>query len=100
MSPARHAHGPGSNHVGVGGEERAIGTKFEANHGLLVAADERRGVTWKIDRATGKRHAQRAPPVGTWKCRSAHDAIHGEARFMKTTCMASQSADDYRGLAP
>jgi predicted CXXCH cytochrome family protein len=52
-------HGPGSRHVAWArreGDWRALDT---ATKGLAVALDERRGVTWALDRATG--NARRTP---------------------------------------
>jgi tetratricopeptide (TPR) repeat protein len=73
-------HGPGSNHVAwaaKGGDWRG----FDANQGLPVALDERRGVTWKIDRATG--NAMRSAPRQSEReiqicarCHSRRSQIH------------------------
>lgn len=48
-------HGPGSNHAALAREKPA-----EAAKGLTVALDQRRGVTWAIDPATG--NATRSRP--------------------------------------
>jgi tetratricopeptide (TPR) repeat protein len=45
-------HGPGSNHVMWAGR-RGDWRRYQKNHGLLVALDERQGVSWTTDRATG-----------------------------------------------
>ena len=45
-------HGPGSNHVAWAKKE-GDWKRFDAARGLTVALDERRGVSWVIDPATG-----------------------------------------------
>jgi tetratricopeptide (TPR) repeat protein len=52
-------HGPGSNHVTLAREAAAAG-RAPAATGLTVALDERRGVHWTIDPATG--NAARSTP--------------------------------------
>src|ERR1700685_3160504 len=52
-------HGPGSNHVAWA--KHAPGDENLANHGLIVALDERRGVTWTRVAATG--NAVRSAPL-------------------------------------
>ena len=52
-------HGPGSNHVAWA--QHAPGDESLANHGLIVALDERRGVTWTRIAATG--NAVRSAPL-------------------------------------
>jgi Flp pilus assembly protein TadD len=73
-------HGPGSNHV-AWASRTGDWRRFEANHGFLVALDERRGVTWKIDRATG--NAVRSAPHQSEReiqicarCHSRRSQIH------------------------
>lgn len=45
-------HGPGSHHVAWAAKQGEW-RRYRANHGLTIALDERRGVSWKIDRASG-----------------------------------------------
>jgi predicted CXXCH cytochrome family protein len=52
-------HGPGSHH-GAWARKEGDARRLEATKGLAVALDERRGVTWAIDPATG--NARRTPP--------------------------------------
>ena len=52
-------HGPGSNHVAWARKD--AGRTDDATKGLAVALDDRRGVTWTIDAATG--NARRTPPT-------------------------------------
>jgi predicted CXXCH cytochrome family protein len=52
-------HGPGSNHVA--GSKHEPGYENLAAHGLVVALDERKGVTWTPDIATG--NAMRSAPL-------------------------------------
>jgi Tfp pilus assembly protein PilF len=52
-------HGPGSNHVAWA--KHAPGSEDLADHGLIVALDERRGVTWTKVAATG--NAVRSAPL-------------------------------------
>ena len=52
-------HGPGSNHVAWA--KHAPGSEKLADHGLIVALDERRGVTWTRVAATG--NAIRSAPL-------------------------------------
>jgi Tfp pilus assembly protein PilF len=54
-------HGPGSNHVAWAKHDQA-GAKL-ANHGLIVALDERWGVTWTPVAATG--NAMRSVPLAS-----------------------------------
>ncbi len=80
-------HGPGSNHVAwaarSGGRHH-----YEANHGLPIALDERKGVSWKIDRASGNavRSAPRQSEREIQTCARCHsrrsqiheDYVHGQ----------------------
>ncbi len=52
-------HGPGSNHMAWA--KHAPGSEKLADHGLIVALDERRGVTWTRVAATG--NAIRSAPL-------------------------------------
>jgi Tfp pilus assembly protein PilF len=54
-------HGPGSNHVAWSKHEP--GSDKLAAHGLIVALDERKGVTWTRDPATG--NAARSEPLAS-----------------------------------
>ena len=51
-------HGPGSNHVAWA--KKQGDWKTFANEGLTIALDERNGIAWPIDRATG--NARRSSP--------------------------------------
>jgi predicted CXXCH cytochrome family protein len=53
-------HGPGSQHVAWARQEGDWRRLDGGTKGLAVALDERRGVTWAIDPATG--NARRTPP--------------------------------------
>jgi len=55
-------HGPGSRHVGWAGRDGGA-RAADAAKGLTVRLDERRGVTWAIDAATG--NAARSTPRTT-----------------------------------
>ena len=57
-------HGPGSAHVALAREAAAAGQGM-TGHGLSVGLDERRGVAWVIDPATG--NATRSQPRTTTK---------------------------------
>jgi tetratricopeptide (TPR) repeat protein len=52
-------HGPGSNHV-LWAKKEGDWKKLEATEGLTIALDERKGVAWRIDPATG--NARRSSP--------------------------------------
>jgi len=73
-------HGPGSNHVAWAAKS-GDWRRFEANHGLLIALDERRGASWKIDSASGD--VVRSPPRRSEReiqmcarCHSRRSQIH------------------------
>jgi tetratricopeptide (TPR) repeat protein len=51
-------HGPGSSHV-AWAKKRGDWQSLSANEGLTIALDERKGVAWPIDPATG--NARRSP---------------------------------------
>jgi predicted CXXCH cytochrome family protein len=51
-------HGPGSNHVSWA-KKQGDWRKLDATEGLTIALDERKGVAWPIDPATG--NARRSP---------------------------------------
>jgi tetratricopeptide (TPR) repeat protein len=80
-------HGPGSNHV-AWAAKRGNWRRYEANHGLLIALDERRGVSWKVDRASGNvvRSAPRTSEREIQTCARCHsrrsqiheDYVHGQ----------------------
>jgi len=79
-------HGPGSDHVAWAKKEGDW--KTSANHGLTIALDERRGIAWRIDPATG--NARRSSPRESEReiqmCARCHarrgqiheDAVHGQ----------------------
>ncbi len=52
-------HGPGSNHMSWA-KKQGYWQKFDATEGLTIALDERKGVAWPIDPATG--NARRSSP--------------------------------------
>jgi tetratricopeptide (TPR) repeat protein/ssDNA-binding Zn-finger/Zn-ribbon topoisomerase 1 len=52
-------HGPGSNHL-AWAKKQGEWEKFDATEGLAIALDERKGVAWAIDLATG--NARRSSP--------------------------------------
>jgi tetratricopeptide (TPR) repeat protein/ssDNA-binding Zn-finger/Zn-ribbon topoisomerase 1 len=80
-------HGPGSNHVAWAGKRRDW-HRDEANHGLLIALDERGGVSWKVDRASGNvvRSVSRTSEREIQTCARCHsrrsqiheDYVHGQ----------------------
>jgi tetratricopeptide (TPR) repeat protein len=80
-------HGPGSNHV-AWAAKRGNWRPYEANHGLAIALDERRDVSWKIDRASGNavRSAPRESEHEIQMCARCHsrrsqiheDYVHGQ----------------------
>jgi tetratricopeptide (TPR) repeat protein len=80
-------HGPGSNHV-AWAAKRGDRRPYEADHGLLVALDERRNVSWRIDRAAGNavRSAPRQSEREIQMCARCHsrrsqiheDYVHGQ----------------------
>ena len=65
-------HGPGSEHVRLAGDGQGPA-------GLTVALDERRGATWTIDPATGKRATQSARERQHASSTSARNATRGAA---------------------
>jgi len=70
-------HGPGSNHV-VWAQRQGTGKAYEdAGKGLTLALDERRGVTWIPDAATG--NAKRSAPRGTAREIGMCARCHGRA---------------------
>ncbi len=87
-------HGPGSNHV-AWAKKKGDWKKFGASEGLTIALDERRGVAWRIDPATG--NARRSSPRQSAReiqvCARCHsrrgeiheDYVHGQP-----------AGDDYR----
>jgi tetratricopeptide (TPR) repeat protein len=87
-------HGPGSAHV-AWAAKRGDWRRQEANQGLLIALDERKGVTWKIDTVTGNavRSTIRTSEREIQLCARCHsrrsqiheDYVHGQP-----------AGDDYR----
>jgi tetratricopeptide (TPR) repeat protein/cytochrome c1 len=79
-------HGPGSNHVAWAKKEGDW--KSFANDGLTIALDERRGVAWPIDPATGnaRRSSSRQSEREIQMCARCHarrgqiheDYVHGQ----------------------
>jgi tetratricopeptide (TPR) repeat protein len=79
-------HGPGSNHVAWAKKEGDW--KSIANHGLTIALEERVGVAWPIDPATGnpRRSAPRQSEREIQMCARCHarrgqiheDFVHGQ----------------------
>jgi len=80
-------HGPGSNHV-AWARKRNGWERFERDHGLTIALDERKGVAWSIDPATSnpRRSAPRASEHEIQMCARCHsrrgeiyeDYVHGQ----------------------
>ncbi len=87
-------HGPGSNHVGWA-KKKGDWKKFGTTEGLTIALDERRGVAWRIDPATGngRRSSPRQSVREIQMCARCHsrrgeiheDYVHGQP-----------AGDDYR----
>ena len=87
-------HGPGSNHV-LWAKKEGDWKKFDTTEGLTIALDERKGVAWRIDPATG--NARRSSPRPSEReiqlCARCHsrrgeiheDYVHGQP-----------AGDDYR----
>ena len=87
-------HGPGSNHVAWAKKE-GDWKKLDTTKGLTIALDERKGVAWRIDPATG--NARRSSPRPSEReiqvCARCHsrrgeiheDYVHGQP-----------AGDDYR----
>jgi tetratricopeptide (TPR) repeat protein len=73
-------HGPGSNHV-AWAEKRGDWRRFSRNEGLLLRFNGNRGVTWRIDPATGNvvrnvaRKSEREIQVCA-RCHSRRGKIH------------------------
>ncbi len=80
-------HGPGSNHV-AWARRRGNWKKFAANEGLTIDLDERNGVAWVIDPATGdpRRSTPRVSQREIQMCARCHsrrgqiheDYVHGQ----------------------
>jgi tetratricopeptide (TPR) repeat protein len=87
-------HGPGSNHVAWAKKE-GDGQRHQADKGLTVVLDERRGVGWAIDAATG--NAARSRPRETSReietCARCH-ARRGQ--FTDAWHAGNRLADGYR----
>jgi tetratricopeptide (TPR) repeat protein len=87
-------HGPGSHHV-AWATRRGDWRAWDANHGLLITLDERKGVNWMIDPATGNavRSTIRTSEREIQLCARCHsrrsqiheDYVHGQP-----------AGDDYR----
>ncbi len=98
-------HGPGSNHVAnMRGPDEAEPADAESGHGLVVSFDERRGVAWTIDRASGNavRSEPRESSVEIETCARCHsrraqlseDYVHGQP-LMQTHLPALLTAPLY-----
>ncbi len=86
-------HGPGSNHV-AWANKQGDGKNFD-NEGLTIALDERKGVAWAIDPASGnvRRSAPRLTEREIQMCARCH-ARRGE---IHEDCVHGQPVgDDYR----
>jgi len=80
-------HGPGSDHVAWAAKS-GDWRRYEANHGLSIALDERRAVSWKVDPASGEviRSAPRRSEREIQTCARCHsrrsqiheDYVHGQ----------------------
>jgi len=80
-------HGPGSNHLAWAAQS-GDWRRYEANHGLLIALDERRAVSWKIDPTNGNvvRSTPRQSEREIQTCARCHsrrsqiheDYVHGQ----------------------
>jgi predicted CXXCH cytochrome family protein len=80
-------HGPGSNHV-AWAEKRGDWRRFDGDEGLLIALNERRRGTWKIDPKTGNvvRSVPRKSESEIQMCARCHsrrgkiheDYVHGQ----------------------
>ena len=87
-------HGPGSNHVSWA-KKQGDWQKLDATEGLTIALDERKGVAWPIDPATGnaRRSSPRQSEQELEMCARCHarrgeiheDYVHGQ-----------EVSDDYR----
>jgi predicted CXXCH cytochrome family protein len=80
-------HGPGSNHVSWA-KKQGDWQKLDATQGLTIALDERKGVAWPIDPASGnaRRSSQRQSEREIETCARCHarrgeiheDYVHGQ----------------------
>jgi Tfp pilus assembly protein PilF len=95
-------HGPGSNHVAWA--KHVPGAARLANHGLIVALDERQGVTWTPVAATGNaiRSAQLQSERELSVCAQCHSrraafasGMNHDGRFFDTHDIALLSANLY-----
>jgi cytochrome c553 len=87
-------HGPGSNHV-LWAKKEGDWKKLDTTEGLTIALDERKGVAWRIDPATG--NARRSSPRPSEReiqvcarCHSRRGEIHEDYVHDQPT------GDDYR----
>jgi tetratricopeptide (TPR) repeat protein/ssDNA-binding Zn-finger/Zn-ribbon topoisomerase 1 len=87
-------HGPGSNHV-LWAKKKDDWKKIDTTEGLTIALDERKGVAWRIDPATG--NARRSSPRPSQReiqmcarCHSRRGQIHEDY------VQGQPAADDYR----
>ncbi len=73
-------HGPGSNHV-VWARKQSNWTQFDSSKGLTIALDDRKGVVWTIDPASGNAHRNQPRTSETEiqvcaRCHSRRGQIH------------------------
>ena len=89
-------HGPGSNHV-TWARKGADWRAFEANKGLAIALDERRGVTWTPVAETG--NAQRSVPRQSAREIEMCARCHGRASRLSDDYVYGKSPLDTHRLA-
>ena len=88
-------HGPGSNHVAWARREGDWKAHDGAGKGLPLALDERRGVTWVPDAASG--NARRSAPRGTAREVEMCARCHGRAsRFTDDYVHGKPPGDSHR----
>jgi predicted CXXCH cytochrome family protein len=87
-------HGPGSDHV-AWAARRGDWRRYDANHGLTIALDERRGVSWKTDSASGNviRSAPRTSEREIQMCARCHSR---RSQIHEDYVHAQPVGDDYR----
>ena len=87
-------HGPGSNHI-AWARKRGDWSKFGAQKGLTIALDERKGVIWMVDPATGNplRSAPRASEREIQMCARCHSR---RTQIHEDYVRGQPVGDDYR----
>jgi tetratricopeptide (TPR) repeat protein len=90
-------HGPGSNHVALA-KKQSDWKKFHGNHGLTIALDERKGVSWSTDAAddTIRRSRPRESEREIEMCARCHSR---RAQIHEDYVHGQPVGDDYR-VAP